>query len=80
MSESNGVITIRYTGGASGTSGFTGTRYTIKEARYDIPTKRLQMKRYEETWVNGVMTSCTADANLVWEDFSAGALAVPETV
>lgn len=80
VTEANGVITISFNGGAGGTTGFTGTRYTIKEARYDIPTKRLQMKRYEETWVYGVMTSCTADENLVWEDFSAGALAAPETV
>ena len=77
VTESNGVITIRFTGGASGTSGFTGTRYTLKETKYDNSSNKLMMKRYTETWADGVMTDSVEGS---WEDFSAGAQAVQETV
>lgn len=77
VSEANGVITISFNGGAGGTTGYTGTRYTLKETRYDAEAHKLQMKRYTETWTDGVMTDSVEGS---WEDFSAGALAVQETV
>ena len=77
VTEANGVITISFTGGAGGTTGYTGTRYTLKETRYDAEAHKLQMKRYTETWTDGVMTDSVEGS---WEDFSAGALAVQETV
>ncbi len=77
VTEANGVITISFNGGAGGTTGYTGTRYTLKESRYDAEAHKLQMKRYTETWTDGVMTDSVEGS---WEDFSAGALAVQETV
>ena len=77
VTEANGVITISFNGGAGGTTGYTGTRYTLKETRYDAEAHKLQMKRYTETWTDGVMTDSVEGS---WEDFSAGALAVQETV
>ena len=79
VTEANNVITIAATGGGASTSGFTGTRYTLKDFRYDLSTHKLQMQRYVETWVDGVMTA-SVDPGSVWEDISGEAQAVQETV
>lgn len=76
LTEANGVITISALGGSASTSGFTGTRYTVAGTRYDVTSLQLQIKFYQETWVDGVMTDST---ELAWQ-MMPGGQAVEETV
>lgn len=75
-SQDEKTITISAAGGSGGTSGFTGTRYTLHDSKYDTSDNKLKMRRYTETWQDGVMTVSMLGG---WEDFSAGALAVRES-
>lgn len=77
LSQDGKTITISAAGGSGGTSGYTGTRYTLHDTKYDLTSNCLQMRRYTETWVDGVMTNSALGS---WENFSAGAQAVQETV
>ena len=77
LTEANDTITIAATGGSGSTSGFTGTRLTVRDNRYVAsPTCQLQVKYNQETWVNGVMT---ATQELAWQ-LMEGGQAVEETV
>ena len=74
VSETNGIITIRYIGGSGGTSGYTGTRTILADVGYDTSTKRLRRRYITEIWADGVLTSQTLGS---WEDYHQ---AVQETV
>lgn len=76
LTEADGVITISALGGSAETSGFTGTRYTVRDMRYNVTSHQLQVKYNKETWADGVMTAST---ELAWQMMTGGQ-AVEETV
>lgn len=77
LSQDGKTITIAATGGSGSTTGFTGTRLTVRDMRYvATPTCQLQVKYNQETWANGVMT---ATQELAWQ-LMEGGQAVEETV
>jgi hypothetical protein len=69
ISEEGNVLTISVT---STTGGFTGTRYVLRDVRYEFPN--LQKKFITETWEDGVLTDSVEGE---WETYHT---AVEETI